>query len=239
MPSQLHTTYPHECLQCAQKFHSVFNMLSDGELAKLSQYKTCSFYKKGQYIFTENSNPHYLFCIHSGKIKLSNTGYDGKEQILRLVKSGDILGYRALMTNERYHCSAVALEDCSICSIDKQYFLDLVKRDNKLLFEVVRRISNDLKTAEEHIVSLSQKNVRERIAEALLFLKATYGFADDGQTLNITLSREEIADYVGTSTETAIRLLSEFNQDKLIELSGRKIKILNLDKLIKTAKLDY
>jgi CRP/FNR family transcriptional regulator len=182
--------------------------------------------------------PNGLFCVNSGKIKLSTLGFDGKEQILRLAKSGDVIGYRALLANERYHCSAVALEDCSICIIDKKYFQQCIENNHKLLFEMVKKISSDLKTAEEHIVSLSQKNVRERVAEALLFIKATYGLMDDEQTINVSLSREEIADYVGTATETAIRLLSEFNQDKIIELSGKKIKIINLQKLIKTANLN-
>jgi len=195
-------------------------------------------YKRGQYIFNENGFPHALYCINQGKIKLNTTGIDGKEQILRLAKTGDVIGYRSLLSNERYHCSAVALEDSSVCVIDRNYFLEAVGNNPKLLFEVVRKITNDLKKAEEHIVSLSQKNVRERMAEALLFFKATFGFAADGQTLNVTFSREEIADYVGTSTESAIRLLSEFNQDKIIELAGKKIKILSLPKLIKTANID-
>jgi len=99
-------------------------------------------------------------------------------------------------------------------------------------------MGNDLKEAEDHIVSLSQKNVRERMAEALLFLKATYGFEDDQKTINVTLSREEIADYVGTSTESCIRLLSEFNQDKIIAIHGKKISIINLPLLIQTANIE-
>jgi CRP/FNR family transcriptional regulator len=99
-------------------------------------------------------------------------------------------------------------------------------------------MSRDLKEAEDHIVSLSQKNVRERMAEALLFLKATYGLEEDQQTIMVNLSREEIADYVGTSTESCIRLLSEFNHDKIIALQGKKIKILNLPQLIQTANIE-
>jgi CRP/FNR family transcriptional regulator len=213
-------------------------VLDNDQVAELNQNKSCSVYKKGQIIFNENAVPNGLYCVNSGKIKLSTLGFDGKEQILRLAKSGDVIGYRALLSNERYHCSAVALEDCSICIIDKKYFQQSIENNHKLLFEVVKKISSDLKTAEEHIVSLSQKNVRERVAEALLFLKATYGLMEDEQTINVSLSREEIADYVGTATETAIRLLSEFNQDKIIELSGKKIKIINLQKLIKTANLN-
>ena len=226
------------CLHCNVRLSSVFNVLDEDQTQELCAHKSCAVYKKGQYVFTENGLPNGLFCINSGKIKLTTTGYDGKEQILRLVKSGDILGYRALLSNERYHCSAVTLEDASICIIDKKYFFDALASSPKLMFEVVKKMSQDLKTAEDHIVSLSQKNVRERMAEALLFLKATYGFEEDNQTLNVSLSREEIADYVGTSTESCIRLLSEFNADKLIQLKGKKISILNLQKLIQTANIE-
>lgn len=227
-----------DCAFCSSRIQSVFSVLDNDEMSELRDYKSCSYYKKGQYIFTENGFPLGLYCVNSGKVKLSAQGLDGKEQILRLAKSGDVLGYRALLSNERYHCSAVALEDSSICFIPKDYFLEMVNKSHRLCLQIMQKISSDLKTAEEHIMALSQKNVRERMAEALLFLKATYGFESDGQTLAISLSREEIADYVGTSTESAIRLLSEFNQDKLIELSGKKIKLLNLPKLLSVANLN-
>jgi CRP-like cAMP-binding protein len=226
------------CIHCNVRLHSLFNILDSLQLSEMSNHKSCSNYKKGQYIFSENGLPQGLFCVNSGKIKLTISGLDGKEQILRLAKGGDVLGYRSLISAERYHCSAIALEDCSICIIDKDYFNNSILTNNKLLFELLKKVSNDLKAAEEHIVSLSQKNVRERMAEALLFLKATYGFDPDGKTINVALSREEIADYVGTSTESAIRFLSEFNQDKIVQLFGKKIKILNLPLLIKTANLN-
>lgn len=225
------------CQFCTARLTSVFRVLENEQVLEMNSQKSCASYKKGQYIFSENGMPLGIFCINSGKVKLTTTGFDGKEQILRLSKGGDIIGYRALVSGERYNSSAVALEDCSICFISREYFLNLMKTDHRLCFEVARKISSDLKLAEEHIVSLSQKNIRERMAEALLFLKATYGFDADGQTLNVVMSREEIADYVGTSTESAIRLLSEFNQDKLVELNGKRIKIINLEKLIKTANI--
>jgi CRP-like cAMP-binding protein len=218
--------------------HSVFNVLEVDQLNEMFMYKSCSTYKKGQYIFAENGLPAGLFCINNGKIKISKTGFDGKEQIIRLAKSGDIVGYRALIANERYASSAVTLEDASICIIDKAYFFKSLETNPKLLFEVVKKMSRDLKEAEDHIVSLSQKNVRERMAEALLFLKATYGYEEDNKTINVSLTREEIADYVGTSTESCIRLLSEFNQDKMIALKGKKISIINLPILIQTANIE-
>jgi CRP-like cAMP-binding protein len=226
------------CLHCNVRMHSVFNVLEADQLNEMSMYKSCSTYKKGQYIFSENGLPAGLFCVNNGKIKISKTGFDGKEQILRLAKSGDIVGYRALIANERYASSAVTLEDASICIIDKAYFFKSLETNPKLLFEVVKKMSRDLKEAEDHIVSLSQKNVRERMAEALLFLKATYGYEEDNKTIDVSLTREEIADYVGTSTESCIRLLSEFNQDKIIALKGKKISIINLPILIQTANIE-
>ena len=235
----LNTHYEHNCASCNTRLHSVFSTIDSDHVQELNAHKSCSSYKKGQVIFSENGLPMGLFCVNSGKIKLSTSGPDGKEQILRLVKGGDILGYRALISNDRYHCNAIALEDCSICIVDKSYFLKMAMENPKLITAIFKKISDDLKKAEEHIVSLSQKNVRERMAEALLFFKATYGYEADQQTLSVQLSREEIADFVGTSTESAIRLLSEFNSDKIIELVGKKIKIINPDKLSKTANLLY
>ena len=226
------------CHHCNVRMKSVFNVLEGDHLSEMSMHKSCNIYKKGQYVFSENGIPHGLYCINSGKIKIATTGYDGKEQILRLAKSGDIVGYRALLSNERYASSAITLEDASICLIEKDFFFKSMETSPKLMFEVVKKMSRDLKEAEGHIVSLSQKNVRERMAEALLFLKATYGLEEDQQTIMVNLSREEIADYVGTSTESCIRLLSEFNHDKIIALQGKKIKILNLPQLIQTANIE-
>lgn len=231
--------YEHNCATCNSRLHSVFSVIEPEHLSELNAHKSCNTYKKGQIIFSQNGLPLGLFCVNNGKIKLSTSGPDGKEQILRLVKGGDILGYRALISNDRYHCNAIALEDCSICVVDKTYFMKLAMDNQSLCRAIFKKISDDLKKAEEHIVSLSQKNVRERMAEALLFFKATYGYEADNQTLAVQLSREEIADFVGTSTESAIRLLSEFNNDKIIELVGKKIKIVNVDKLTKTANLLY
>jgi CRP-like cAMP-binding protein len=156
-----------------------------------------------------------------------------------LVKDKDMLGYRALVSNDRYHATATALENVAFCFIEREFFINLVFSNPKICTAIFKRLCDDLKSAEEHIVSLSQKNVRERMAEALLFFKETYGYEADGETLNVQFSREEIADFVGTSTESAIRLLSEFNHDKIIELKGKRIKIANLNKLTRTANLFY
>ncbi|HNP20435.1 MAG TPA: Crp/Fnr family transcriptional regulator [Panacibacter sp.] len=226
------------CVECNAKLHSIFHKMQLQELENLDGLKSCGHYKKGQYIFTERGNPLGLFCINRGKIKLTATGENGKEQILRLLKEGDVIGYRSLISNDRYHCSAVAIEDSSVCFIPRSAFNNLIKENSAVSYEVMKLLSDNLKKAERQIVSLAQKNVRERMAEALLFFKASYGINTEDKTLNVALSREEIADFVGTSTETAIRLLSEFNGDDLIKLHGKKIQITNVEGLIKTAGLE-
>ncbi|MBL0118185.1 MAG: Crp/Fnr family transcriptional regulator [Saprospiraceae bacterium] len=219
--------------------NSIFSILSDTQVIDLNAHKYCTVFRKGQVLFAENAMPVGLFCIHSGKVKLSTQGIDGKEQIMRLAKSGEIIGYRALVSNERYHLSAIALEDCSACVIDKAFFMDLAMQEPRIAQQIFKLISNDLKKAEDKIISLSQKNVRERMAETLLFIKATYGMEEDNKSLNVRLTREELADYIGTSTESVIRLLSEFNAAGIISLEGKKILILEHDKLVRTANISY
>lgn len=226
------------CATCSSKQHSIFKDFNCSETELLNDVKTCSKFKKGQYIFSENGYPQGLYCINHGKIKLTTQGITGKEQILRLLKDGDIAGYRALLSNEKYHCSAIALEDSSICYIPKESFYSMLKENSKLSFEVMKLLANNLKKAEEQITSLAQKNIRERMAEALLFFKATYGLDENDQSINYNFSREEIADFVGTSTESAIRLLSDFKKENLIQLDNKKIILLNVKKLAQISGLD-
>lgn len=203
----------------------------------INTQKVCTPYKKGEYIFKEGTRPYGVFCVNIGKIKLSKLGDDGKEQIIRLVKLGDPLGYRALLSGDLYNSSAIALEDSGVCFIPKELFLGILQKDSSLSLEMMKLLSDDLRKAELQITHLAQKPVRERVAEALLFIKETYGLEKDDQTIAVQITREDLANIVGTATETAIRLLSEMNRDKIINLEGKRIKILNMQKLIRTANL--
>ena len=144
-----------------------------------------------------------------------------------------------MLSTQRYTASAVALEDSSVCFIPKDIFFGVLKKDPDLSFSLLSLLSNELHNAESKIVQLAQKPVRERLAEALLFLRETYGLEDDGRTLGVQLSREEIANIVGTATESTIRLLSDFKREGLLELSGKKIRFLDKEKLIKVANIPY
>ncbi|MEP7171245.1 MAG: Crp/Fnr family transcriptional regulator [Bacteroidota bacterium] len=226
-----------ECQHCEARFKSVFCDLNEEDLTTLNLSKGCNTFKKGQLIFNEGGFPHGLFCVNSGKIKIAQAGDEGKEQIVRFAKEGDILGYRTLLSGDKYACSATAIDDASICFIPKNTFFGLIAKNANLSMEIMKLLAHDLKKAEHKITDLAQKPVRERMAEALLFLKETYGYENDSATINVSLSREEIANMVGTARETATRLLSEFKDDGILELVGKKIKILNQQKLVKTANV--
>jgi CRP/FNR family transcriptional regulator len=220
---------------CDVSHQKVFSSLTPIELDCFDEHKVCLFFRKGQTVFNEGTYPLGLFCIDTGKVKLEHSGDEGKMQIVRMKKAGDLLGYRALFCNEKYNASAVALEDTTLCFIPKDAFFEVLKVNNRLSQDLLQLLARDLREAENHLTELAQKPVRERLARALLFLKDTYGFEPGLSTINVVLSREEIADLVGTATETAIRLLAEFRSDGIIEFEGKKIAILNLKQLSRTA----
>jgi CRP/FNR family transcriptional regulator, polysaccharide utilization system transcription regulator len=226
-----------DCAQCSSLNKSVFCDLHGGDLEQLNADKGCVYYKKGQIIFNAGAYPHGLFCVKEGKIKVFQIGDEGKEQIVRLVKSGDIMGYRALLSGDKYSASAEVLEDARICHIPRSTFLGLLQQNGNLSMQLMKLLSNDLGVAEHRITELAQKPVRERVAEALLYMKETYGYESDGATIGVVLSREDIANIVGTATETVIRLLSEFKTDGVIRLDGKKIAILNQKQLVRLANV--
>src|SRR5690606_38722147 len=228
---------PPQCKQCADRYSNIFCKAKLESMAAIEDEKVCTQYKKGDSIFKEGSRPFGVYCLNQGKVKLVKTGDDGREHIVRLVKPGDPLGYRSLLSGNKYNASAVAIEDCNVCFVPKELFFSIRSKDHELSLEMMKLLSEDLAKAEQHLTHLAQKPVRERVAEALLFIKETYGFEPDGETINATFSREDIANIVGTATETLIRLLSEFNREGIIKLHGKKIAILNPDKLVKVANI--
>ncbi len=227
---------PH-CSECQSRLCSIFDELSDKELDLVSHNKGGNLYRRGQNIFYEGTRPSGLYCINAGKVKVYKLDFTGKEQIVRLAKGGDVLGYRSLVSGELYSSFASPLEDSLICFIPKDIFFSVLRSNTNLSIKVMKLLSHDLKTAENRIADMAQKPVRERLAEALLILREFYGLQDDGETLDVALTREDLANIVGTATETVIRFLSEFKHDNLIDLKGRKIKILKHSALIKAAKI--
>lgn len=224
------------CEKCALDTGSVFQHLNSDESETINFAKEFREYKRGDVLYNEGNRISGFFCIHNGIIKVFKTGLDGKEQIIRFAKSGDIIAYRSVLSNEVACTSAKVIEDCQVCFIPSEVLISLVKSDSNFAFELLKLACHELGEANSFITNIAQKTVRERLAEILLLLIHDFGFNND-QVLKISLTREELANIVGTATESVIRLLSEFKSDKLIELNGRKIKILDVRGLEKISNV--
>ncbi len=229
-----------KCQNCPSKGKGIFCDLDNPELDDLSQHKVTNTYKKGQTLFVQGNHPFGLYCINSGNIKVTKTGADGKETIVRVAQGGDVLGHRSLFTSQFYTATATALEETKVCFIDKKYILKLIEEKPSVSLHVINKLSRDMGAAENKLTSLHQKNVRERLAELLLLIKETHGEeCDEGIKLNIKLTREEMATMIGTANETLIRFMSEFKDEGLIEQKGKTIILKDEEKIIEWANLAY
>ena len=221
-------SYKHiTCSTCLAKSNSLIDKLNDSELSELEQSRGCSYYKKQDTLFVEGSYPRGVFCLNQGKVKVFARGDEGKEQIIHIAKPGEIIGFRAMLSGDPYRVSAEALEECAICFITQDEFFKMIDSNTDFRNEIIRGLSKELGERAVSITDMAQKSVRERIAASLLQLKDIYG--DEP----INLSREDLANYVGTATETLIRFLKEFKEEGLIDIQTRKVFITNSIKLHK------
>lgn len=223
------------CDECRSRIGSVFCTLTTAQVGEIDSEKYCSIFKKGQIIFNEGNKPAGVYCVNKGKIKIYQTGEEGKEQILRLAKEGDLLGYRALISGDPYSGTAEVMDDATVCFIPRKLFYDFLQTNAELSTKMMQLLSHDLKEAENRLTALAQKPVRERIAETILMLQEFYGIDQKDGAINAVVPREDIANIVGTATETTIRILGEFKNEKLIDYLGKKIKVVNRPGLIKAA----
>ncbi len=215
---------------------SIFKYLTPDEVQALNFEKDFRQYKRGDILYQEGNRISGFFCVNSGIIKVFKTGFDGKEQIIRFAKKGDIIAYRSVLSNELACTSAKVIEDSKVCFIPSEILISFIKTNPSYALELLKLACHELGEANSFITDIAQKTVRERLAEVLLFLVNDFGL-DDDNFLKISLTREELANIVGTATESVIRLLSEFKSDRLVELNGRKIKILNTKGLEKISNV--
>ena len=195
-------------------------------------------FKKGEHIFEEGKHANGLYCILSGKVKISRSGDGGKEQIVRLAGSRDVIGYRALLAGETYRASATALEDSVVGFVPKKVFYDILQSNPEINMGMMKLLSQDLEQSESKRVDIVTKTVRERLAEVLLLLNETYANASDTQSPNINISREDLAGMVGTATEVLIRQLAKFKEEGLVETKGRLIHVLDTEALLRISTLN-
>lgn len=227
------------CETCPSRENGIFCNLEHKALADVSHNKVMNNYKRGQTIFFQGNPPFGLYCVASGKIKMSKVGQDGKESIIRIAGPGDVLGHRSLFSKEPYTATATVLEDASVCFLDKTYIYSAIDKNPSIALNIIEKLSKDMGAAESRNASMSQKNARERLAELLISFKHSYGqVEEDGRIrLNIKLNRDEIASMVGTAHETIIRLISEFKDEDILEQEGKTLFIIDEDKLLEFANL--
>ena len=224
-----------KCEQCIVREFSSLKALNKDQLVHLADCKTSRIIKKGEVIFAEGENVNGIFCIKDGVCKLTKLSPNGKDQIVKLVTKGELLGQRSMISEEPVNLSAVALEDMQVCFIPKAEVMSFFDTNNQFSMNVMKTICGDLKDADGHMVNMAQKTVKQRLAETLLYLEATFGKNNDG-TLKIQLSRDELASLIGTATESCIRLLSDFKKNNLIDLTRKKIALKDIPKLKKLAE---
>lgn len=198
--------------------------MSKEELKKVSDTKTTKLVKKGEAIFREGEKLNGVFCVRDGVSKLSKLSPNGKDQIVKLATQGAVLGQRSVIAEEVSNLSAVAVKEMEVCFIPKDIIVETLNSNPDFAVEVLRHMAHDLKEADDVIVNMSQKTVKQRVAEAFIYLRDNFGEDKEGY-LSLTLSREDIANVVGTATESAIRIISDFKKLGLIKTSGKMIGI--------------
>lgn len=196
-------------------------------------------FKKNQYIYLEGEDPEYLWCLFKGKVKKIKEGVGGRVQILRLMRPVQYFGYRAHFAEERYVSSAMAIEPSVIGSLPLTVVDQLIRTNNNVALFFIQELSRNLGGSDTRIVTLTQKHIRGRLAEALIVLLDHYGYEDDNSTLKIYMAREDLASLSNMTTSNAIRTLSTFVNEKIIVVDGRRIKIINESMLRKISKLGF
>lgn len=221
------------CLYCTKRSHSLLRDLSSNELKTLNNKRYEVSYKSGEIICNEGTKPLGLICLNKGKVKILRRGINGISQIVGLKKAVDFIAFQALMGGVACFSSYVALEDSNVCIIRKKDFFKVIENNNNLVFRIIEMLSLNLINTEGRLVSLTQKHARSRLAEALLLVNEIYGTNPSTGILNVSLKRSELAELSNMTTSNAIKVLSSFNKEKLVDVDHRSIKINDLGELRK------
>lgn len=222
---------------CLEGSSSIFKGLNQKDKETLVNQHTLVIIKKGQFLFKEGEKPRGLICLASGKAKVFKDGVGGRGQILKMVRYQGFIGYKALFSDNPWSVSSIAIEDSAICIFEKNSFIRILRKNPDLSIKLIKVIADELWISNNRTVSLTQKHIRGRLAESLLILRDTYGYDADGITIRVSMSREDIANLSSMTTSNAIRTLSTFAAEGIIEITGRRISILDSNQLERISEL--
>ena len=208
---------------CKRKFRETFKTISDP--APLFLPDCVKAYKKGTLIYSEGTPMKGCYFVYEGIVKIYQTGNEGKEQIIKFEKEGDIFGFRSVILKETACTSVETLSDSILCFIPDTVLFQEIRNNAEFAYELMQIACKELGESNRYIKDIAQKSVKERLAEILLLIAHDFGIEPDG-TLKLAISREDLSNFVGTATETLIRLLSEYKTEGLVEAKGRRIKLL-------------
>lgn len=214
------------CENCIIRQLNALKTLTKEELKQISDTKVMKSIKKGDALFQEGEKLNGVFCVRNGVSKLSKMSDNGKDQIVKIATKGELLGQRSVITEETTNLSAIALNDMEVCYISKNHLNENIKNNSAFTKAILIQIANELKFAEDTIVNMAQKSVKQRIAETLRYLATNFGIDEEGY-IAMTLTREDISNIVGTAKEACIRTLSAFKKEGWITTDGKRIKIEN------------
>lgn len=218
------------------KSKSVFTDLPSDDFELLTANKTEQVYKKGEVIFREGAYPAGIFYITDGKVKKYKLDKVGREQIIYVANIGELLGYHAILSEDRYPDSAAAIEESRIAFIPKEDFLDTLQQSDVLSRLLLKTLSHEFAVLANSLTLFSQKSVRERLALQLIVLREKYKVNfQPGMPVEINMSRDDLASLVGTARENVVRVLTELKESGILETKGRKIIVHNVNKLIEIA----
>ena len=226
-----------ETIDLSSTLADIWRVLSEEERELIKKNARFVHYKKNETIYIEEEQPHDLMCLLKGKVKIYKSGVGGRTQIIRMIRPIQYFGYRAFFAREPYVTAASAFESSTVCLISMELIENMLRKNGNLALFFIQMLSCDLGVADNRAVNLTQKHVRGRLAESLIFLKESYGLEEDGATINIYLAREDLANLSNMTTANAIRTLANFVNERIISLDGRKIKIIDEDMLLKISKI--
>ncbi len=226
-----------EIIDLSLSLPDIWRMLTDVERDQLRSNARIVHFKKNELIYLEDETPRDLMCLFRGKVKIYKSGVGGRSQIVRIIRPVQYFGYRAYFAREPYVTAASAFEACTVCLIPMELIEQFLRNNGDMALFFIQMLSVDLGIADQRVVNLTQKHVRGRLAESLIFLKESYGLEEDGATINIYLAREDLANLSNMTTSNAIRTLSNFVNERVIAIDGRKIKIIDEERLRKISRI--
>lgn len=219
------------------ELNAVWNTLTDDEKVYIDAYSQVHVFRKNEVIHHEGDTPTHMMMLVSGKLRVYKEGVSNRNQIIRMLKPYDFFAYRAIIAGDQYNTSVSTCETSEVYLVQKDAFLKLLQENSQFCYRFMIEMARDLGMSDTRSVNLTQKHIRGRLAEAILYLEQNYGFDEDGATISMYMSRDDLANLSNMTTSNAIRTLTSFVNDGIVSVDGRKIKILNFEELVRISRL--